>query len=273
MGIIRIDSKRISNDYTKLGEGVEGTIYNYNNEYAIKIFDLLYNDSKRTKKSQKKLNKKLKKVEILKQIQDPSFCFPIDFIIDEEMNKVGYYMDLLAKSSDDVYDFFKSKIDYKICKDKSKLFNILMEADCAIKRIHKKGIIIGDIHDENIVIDINDKPRFIDTDNYIYNGYGYDAFPWRAGLLKRSYGENDNPKDNDIFLYALLVMEFITGLEPNYQYIDVKEYLDKLLKCLNINKEVKNGLKIIFSSAQNKPYISDVLSEINPNEKIYQKVK
>ena len=34
-----------------------------------------------------------------------------------------------------------------------------------MKRIHNKGIIIGDVKMENILIDKNNKPKYIDTDN------------------------------------------------------------------------------------------------------------
>lgn len=261
--ILILDKSEIEEYYTKIGYGVEGDIYNYSNRFALKIFsDKFYN-------KKVKLNRKFKKVDALTEIKDNSFCFPIDLVVDSKLNKIGYYMELLAKKREDIYDFTDLKNDYKVATDKQAIFKILLDADRAIERIHRKGIIIGDIHPENIIIDNNGNPRFIDTDNYIYKDYDFDVQPWRTEIYEKSYGIIENQKDNDIFLYAMQVMDVITGLEPLYQYIDVKEHFDNILNKLNVDKKTIEGLRYIFSDAVNKPYISEVISDIDPNQYIF----
>lgn len=265
--IIVIDENNIETTYKKIGFGIESDVYNYNNKYAIKIFyDAFYGTSKK-----RELNKKMKKVERLMKLNDPSFCFPIDIVTDSSLNKIGYYMELLALKQSEVMDFDQLQTEYQKAIDKTEIFSILMRTDKAMKRIHKKDIIIGDIHGHNILIDQNNNPRFIDTDNYIYKNFNFDILPWRPELYVENYGKTNRLKDVDIFFYSLLVLEFITGYQPMYYEINLNNYLEKVMKELNLNNHIKDGLKCIFSDSYNKPYISDVISEVNPNEKIYQK--
>ena len=160
---------------------------------------------------------------------------------------------------------------YKQTSDKTEIFKKVLEADQAIKRIHNKDVYLGDIYEENILIDQNGNPRFVDTDNYIYKDHGYNVTPWRSKIFRQAYKRKISNKDNDIFLYAILTMEFLTGRAPMYQNINVQNYFERLLREIDVDKETKEGLEYIFSDADNKPYISDVLRDINPNEKIYQK--
>ena len=265
--ILVLDKKQIKEEYVRIGFGVEANVYNYFNRYALKIFSNdFYGKGKK-----RELNRKMKKVESLIKISDPSFCFPIDLIVDSELNKIGYYMNLLALKMDDITQLSDLKEKYKISKDKMSIFKILMNADRAIARIHRKGVIIGDIHGHNIIIDKNNNPRFVDTDNYKYNDYDYDVQPWRTKIYEKHYGKIYNLKDNDIFLYAILVLEFLTGNEPLYDYMNVKDYFKQVLNDLNINKQIKSGLKYIFSDSMNKPYIHEIISGIDPNEIVYIK--
>ena len=205
------------------------------------------------------------------EIEDPSFCFPIGYVMDYNLDIMGYYMDLLAEDDRLIYDFFKLKDEYKQSSDKTDIFKKVLEADQAIKRIHEKDVYLGDIYEENILIDSNGNPRFVDTDNYIYKNHGYNVTPWRSKIFRNAYKRKVSNKDNDIFLYSTLVMEFLTGREPMYQSVNIQNYFERLLRDIDVDKETKEGLEYIFSDASNKPYISDVLEDFNPNEKVYQK--
>ena len=270
-GMIIVEGNNIHDIYPKLGSGSEGTIYNYNNKYALKVFDDYYNDERHPKPSKRRFLKKIKKIEELMKIEDPSFCFPIGYVMDYNLDIMGYYMDLLAEDDRLIYDFFKLKDEYKQSSDKTDIFKKVLEADQAIKRIHEKDVYLGDIYEENILIDSNGNPRFVDTDNYIYKNHGYNVTPWRSKIFRNAYKRKVSNKDNDIFLYSTLVMEFLTGREPMYQSVNIQNYFERLLRDIDVDKETKEGLEYIFSDASNKPYISDVLEDFNPNEKVYQK--
>ena len=48
-------------------------------------------------------------------------------------------------------------------------------------------------------------------------------------------------------------------------------YFKKLVEYMDVTQEVKDGLRLIFSDAKEKPYIGPLLSKINPEQKILTK--
>lgn len=47
-------------------------------------------------------------------------------------------------------------------------------------------------------------------------------------------------------------------------------YFETLIKLINIDSESKDILRTIFSDAENKPYIGQVLRKISPEQKLLQ---
>ena len=255
--IIVIDDNKRFGKYPQIGYGEEGSIHKYNNKKAIKVFEFF--------EDREKLTRKFEKIEELAKIKDKSFCFPIGLVGYMDLKKEGYYMDFV-NPMDECKDFN----DLDKLKDMKKVLEYLLIADKAIERIHKKGIIIGDIKDDNIMIDKVGEVKFVDTDNYAYYDYAFDLVPVRSKWLEHTFGKEMSGKDNDIFVFTMMALQyFIKGTNIRMNKSD--EYFKKLIKHLNVSTEVKDGLRIILSDAPNKPYVGKVLKKINLDEQIISK--
>ena len=250
--IIVVDSKKLFSKYPQIGYGEEGSIHQYDNKKAIKVFEFF--------EDRPKLTDKFKKIEQLARINDSSFCFPKGLVGYLDLKKEGYFMNLV-KPMDNCHDF--SELDR--LKDLKKILEYILIADRAMARIHKKGIVIGDIRGENIMIDKCGEVKFIDTDNYKYGDYNYDIVPCRSTWLEHTFSKKVTDIDNDIFVFAIMALQyFIKGTNIKYRKSEV--YFKQLIEYLNVSKEVKDGLSIILSDAPNKPYVGKILKKINLDE-------
>ena len=243
--------------YPEIGSGDEGSVYNYNNQYALKTFNLFrameyfYGE---------RLTNKFAKLEAMCSLKDESFCFPIGVLGYKDLFKEGCYMDLIQ------YDKNKKDFNYlEKLKDTKIILEYILKADAAIQRIHTKGIRIGDVKENNILIDLNDNPIFIDTDNYAFQDFDFDLIPDSVYCLEGRYGKTFSLKDSDIFLFSIMGLKLLTH-NSDFSYLKSDEILIKLINNLDVSAEVKEGLKIIFSDSQNKPYLGPILQKINPKQ-------
>ena len=67
----------------------------------------------------------------------------------------------------------------------------------------------------------------------------------------------------------LAIQSLIEGTLLSVRQSDA--YFRALIRFLNVSKEVKDGLRMIFSDAMHKPYIGPILEKINPEEKLISK--
>ncbi len=206
--------------YLEIGSGDEGSIYNYNNQYALKTFSLFrameyfYGE---------KLTNKFAKLEAMCTLKDESFCFPIGLLGFKDLFKEGCYMNLVQ------YDSNKKDFNYlRKLEDPEIILDYILKADAAIQRIHAKGVRIGDVKESNILIDLNGNPIFVDTDNYSFQDFSFDLTPDRAYCLEKRYGKPYSLKDNDIFLFSIMALELLTH-NSDFQYLQSYEYLLQLL--------------------------------------------
>lgn len=250
--IIIANKFELGTKYPKIGNGDEGSVYNYNYKYALKTFSLF---SAMEYFYGEQLKRKFAKVEAMTLLKDEAFCYPIGLLQSDETTKKGCFFDLVH------YDEGIKDFNYlKQLKDEKRILEYLLKADEAIQRAHKKGIIIGDIKENNIMIDINDNIKFVDTDNYAYQDFDFDLAPVRSKSLEMIYGHPFSRIDNDIFVFSMIALKLLTH-DDSFSFSINKDYLTQLIGRLNISAEVKDGLKIIFSDAENKPYISHVLKK------------
>lgn len=252
-----IDKKKYYREYPQIGFGSEALIHKYNEKIAFKTFDFL--------RDKEKLPRKFEKIELLGQLYDEAACFPIGLVGYEDEKKEGYYCDLVnpLKNCKD-FDYLE------LLKDTRQLLGYIIEADEAIQRFHKMGFILGDIKGDNIMIDCNGNVRFVDTDNWMYNDYSFDVYPCRADCLNNTFKKNFSLIDNDRFVFAMMAIQyFIEGDIVRFHHSDL--YFKKLIEFMDVNQEVKDGLRLIFSDANEKPYIGPILKKINPEQKIISK--
>lgn len=252
-----IEEEKCYREYPQIGFGCEASIHKYNEQIAFKTFEFI--------KDKEKLPRKFEKIELLGHLYDESACFPIGLVGYEDNKKEGYYCDLVNPLKN--YKDF----DYLQClKDTKQLLGYIIQADEAIQRFHKMGLILGDIKGDNIMIDCNGNVKFVDTDNWMYNDYGFDLYPSRANWLSNTFNKSFSLIDNDRFVFAMMAIQyFVDGDIIELHHSDV--YFKKLIESMDVSQEVKDGLRLIFSDAKEKPYVGPLLKKINPEQEIISK--
>lgn len=249
-----IEEKKRYKAYQQIGFGDEASIHRYNEQIAFKTFDFI--------KDKSKLPRKFEKIELLGHLFDPSACFPKGLVGYEDLKKEGYFCDLVkphAKYKD--FDYLQ------FLKDTRQLLEYIIKADEAIQRFHKMGLVLGDIKGDNIMIDCDGNVKFVDTDNWMYQDYGFDVYPGRADYLKNTFNSYSSPVDNDRFVFAMMALQyFISGDIISLHKTDL--YFKKLIEYMDVNQEIKDALRLIFSDAPDKPYIGPILKKINPEQRI-----
>lgn len=238
---IFINVDKLNDKYKRIGRGCEGRIYRYNHKYSLKIFH-----NREFKMDQ------LQKISAMFNENDPSFCFPIGFVKDYDGNILGYYAELVK--------YYKSLKDFNSLErydNLSLIIDYIIQADDAIRRAHDNRIILGDIKGDNIMINKKGIIKFVDTNNYKYKDFDFNLKPINSMYLNRAY-KNNNLKDNDIFIFSLFSLFLLT---KNYVFsgLSSAESYNRTINKWDINRELKEGLELIFSDYENKPYFGDIL--------------
>lgn len=235
----------------KIGSGDEGVVYNYQNKYAIKIFTGYKGfDQKR------KLTRKISKIEAMSSLKDPSYAFPKGLVTTNGYTIEGYYYPIVRTGK--LKDFYS--LEHQQNDEFVKRF--LIKGDAALQRFHKMGGAVGDIKGNNILIDRDRNPVYIDTDNYLFQNYNFDLLPSRAGCFYSLYGGRALAfQENDKLLYAIMALKLLTK-DMRFDYMSSAFEIDDALKELDVDSSTREQLKCIFSDAENKPYMGKILEKI-----------
>lgn len=261
-----IDINLLDKIYPKIDSGSEGTVYRFNREKAIKLFNI------------DKIPYRLNKIKELSNLSDLNFCFPTGLVYTNNNNIVGMEMDLV----NNLYGYGSlvnvilnyvpnGSIELDVIKD------IMFKINDAIKRVHAFDYTIGDLRPKNILIDDNNEPIFIDTDSGAYKEYDYDFYYSMLDCAGSIYNHKFSYKDIDRYVWAVLFLE--TFLMYNcfnkklYSFLALEMFQNKssfkyLIKHLNVSKHMKELLTIIFSDADDKPYIGDIFKDYNFEEQL-----
>lgn len=265
--VLTIQDENYYLKYEVLGKGFEGRVYNYNDEYAIKIYNYYT--------PPEILELRFEKLEAIGIKEDENAAFQQGLVnIGKSVEKRGCYQSLVKKNKK--YPTFFDL--YDLPNDSQKLPYII-EASQAVKRFHQEGFIIGDIGGDNILISQDGKVIFIDTDNWAYKEYVQEVIHMKTKYLQYIYEREIDflPQDIDRFLIAFECMQlFLKGnIFTPTSVFDYRssEFFKYLVSFANLPKEVKDGLAQIFSDSVNKPYIHEVLKEIDPEREVYSKEK
>ncbi len=232
----------------ELGSGDEGTVYNYRNQYAFKRFKL-FRDMEYYYRA--RLELKFKKIEELSKLTDEQMVFPLGIFGYSESDMEGYYMRIVA-SNDDFFSLYNMPLDKQI--------EMLIKGDEVIHRAHDMGLVIGDIKENNIMIE-DGKPILIDLDNAAYGDYQYDLLPERSFCYYYVHGKEGPIRDNDIMLYTLMCLKMIFK-DREFDYRQCREILWDLVDHLPVSNEIKDDIWVLLSDSLNKPYVSPVLAKI-----------
>lgn len=277
---LELNERDLYRRYKYIGHGGEGTVYRYDENTVVKIF----NDSL----GKEKLPMKFRKIEVLGQIEEPGVILPRGLVGFSREDKVALssldtsdfeaftkkVLELRSKNSEEVLKsgyFMDRVVCHPKCKNFDKLsslkdvrkaLEIMQKADSIIRRLHKHGFRIGDVKGGNILIDNNLNPVFIDGDNMAYLEYPYDLVDVRTIRLDETFGGKYSRRDSDIYLYALMCIDYFMENAEMYMGYD-EEYLRMLVKFLKVDPVTRDALSIILSDAHDKPYIGEVLGGLS----------
>ena len=249
--------------YPLIGEGLEGSVYKYNSLYALKLFDNQRAIERYSGKYHEILDKKFAKIEELSKLNHPMFCCPRGLVGADSKEKEGIYLPLIKTPL-----HWRYLNDFAKYNEKEETVKLLVEASDAIEWAHSKGITLGDIKPNNIMIDANNKAVFIDTDNFAYKDWGFDLFPARVEAISKRFNDSLSLRDIDIYNFTLMAFNLLNN-EEGFNYGKTNEEIKEFINNLQITKEDREILNHIFSDSHNKPYPGPVLKRINPN--FYQK--
>lgn len=88
-------------------------------------------------------------------------------------------------------------------------------------------------------------------------------FPFRVQNIKNHYGNGVSDKNVDIILFSMMTLSILTG---QFYWWTTPTEIQNYINLLCDNKKIRDGLISIFSDSKDKPYISQVLKEINVEE-------
>ena len=207
-----IDGERIRL-VENLKAGGEGAIYKV--DIDSNLVAKLYLNGKLTKRKEAKIS-----TLISKKIKISGVCLPTEFVYNEARECVGYLMPFVKGIPLDA-SVFRGEKGFKrhfSTWTRNDLIDLCITIVATIQKLHKKGIIIGDINGSNILVETPTKVNFVDTDSF-----QVDGFPCPVGkedytapeIQGKKYDSFLRTESNENFAIAtLLFMIFMFGKKP-----------------------------------------------------------
>lgn len=228
---------------TVFAEGGEAFIYKIDDNHLAKIYKDNINLAEKEKKVKTLIKLKLPK-EVVK---------PIDTIVDDTGKFVGYIMPKV--NGDD----FKRLSNKKFVTNKNlttkDILQILSSAWKVINEIHKLGIVIGDLNDQNILFNADTKDvYFIDVDSWSVAGIpctvAMDIFkdPKLVGC--------DFNEGTDTFAFCVLAFKSLTRLHP---------YGGTMNPDINIIDRMSKGISVIDNANVKIPKMCKSWRNLSPD--------
>lgn len=196
-----------------LGEGGEGAVYVTNTPYVAKVY-----------KPEKTTTHKLVKIQAMASagVNFPGISLPLVPLYNSRNEFVGYLM----QKADGVKirtlyqkPLLQKKFPHWTKRDLVELCVTILEK---IDFLHRKGIILGDINPDNILVKTSREVYFVDCDSYQVAGYpcpvGTIPFTPRELQNRGHYGSYLRTVGNENFAVAVLLFSLmITGQMPYNQ--------------------------------------------------------
>lgn len=206
---------------TPLTEGGEGIIYEVNGQ-IIKIYKPVVNMKSKKNKVQMLINKSLPK-EVIS---------PKEIVVDRGGKFIGFSMDKVKGEE------FKKLTNKKFVTANNittkDILAMLVKVQNVINELHKNGIYIGDLNDQNILFDKQFNIYFIDCDSWTVENekceVAMDLF--KDPLLN----SNDFNEKTDTYSFAVLAWKLLTRIHP---------FGGTMNPDINIMERMKNGISVI----------------------------
>lgn len=264
----------------------EGIFYFYDTENGKKLIKIIRDFYNRYTQIGLKNIKILKEYNEILSVAFPEFVLPEALVYIEEKLR-GYIMQYITGIT--LSDYLK-KSDIPLEKKLTILKDIgkILEKIFSFNKI-PYNIILGDFHENNIIINNENKVKIIDLNgiclnpkdipnckylNMAVNELRYKKTKYEVNIL----GEVTPNKDTDIFCYGMMIMNFISQSEfGKLPYYKIKRYLN-YLKTIGFPTEFINCIEKLYSSDKNVnpyPYIESITEEMieNASMKTYCKTR
>lgn len=246
---IVIEEESLGSLYPLLGSGVEGSVYEYN-DLVIKILN----------KEEVSLSKIIDRVKYLITVKIKNVIFPESIVVNANKEIIGYSM---KKVTPNEYKSFFNLIE---CKDNNRFIDYFMSVQETMKELHKHNIYIGDFNPNNIMIDDNENPVFIDTINYATKEFDFLLKPYSSYIYEKLFGSTLSLLDNDKFMFTFLFISYLISFEDLEKSVSNIEYFKEIINKFDISEKSKKILINIFSNNNSKEYIDDVLADFKKIE-------
>lgn len=232
-------SRRDIERLNKLAEGGEAAIYDYSLDTVLKLFHTKVN-----------LNIKAKKISFFITVQNQ---LPKNVIGPKEEamvngNVVGYVMEKLI-GAEDLHMLVKPKYLASMHFSNKDVLRIMTSFGLDLNKLHKMGIIVGDISDYNFQI-IGLRNYFIDVDSYGVKGkFLPDAYT-EIFTCPDSYKSNKTVEfsiENEYYNFAVLTFYILTRIHPfggTYQFDKGMSTLERMKKRISVVGKYRKDIKI-----------------------------
>lgn len=265
-------SKSEINKLNQLAEGGEGIIYEYGSD-ILKTYKSHVNISSK----EKKVNALLKK------------SLPREVVVPKEAvycngKFIGYIMPRVE--GDEIKTFTNKKFLTANSITTKDILGVLDSVIATVNVLHKEGIIIGDLNDQNILVDKQKNIHFIDCDSWTIGTEKCDVIMdlYRDPFLKG----NDFTVETDTYALSILIWKTLTRIHPHggtmNPDMDITERMRLGISVIdnpkvkiprtikswaNLNPELVSTLKTVFENKDRT--IHDELHEMYSNLKFCDK--
>lgn len=242
--------------YPRIGHGEFGDVYLIEDK-VIKIIKSL---------KLEELEVYRKKINLLTKIKEENYIFPEYFINFNDESILAYMMPYVMKNNrfESLYDMFYCNIF-----DSTKTIFLSKCLD-AIKRLHQRDIAIGDLNPNNILVDIDLNPQFIDTDGYDIGNLGIEPRINTYFNYRNRFKGTGSNIDMDKFSFTILILSSLIGTTLINKCNSLKSF-DVLIDNLDLSDDAKHNLHLIINDYHNKPYPDIILKEAQDKRRILKK--
>lgn len=185
---------------TPMAEGGEGFIYEYGGD-ILKVYKKNVDIASKEKKITLLIQKNLPK-EVVKPIQP---------VYDIGNNFIGYIMPKV--SGEEIRVLTNKKYLKANGIGTNDILKMLVRIQEVIEQIHKVGVCIGDLNDQNILFDTNGDVYFIDCDSWSIGTEKCEVVMdlYRDPLMRG----NDFSESTDLYAESILIWKTITRIHPH----------------------------------------------------------
>lgn len=209
------------NKLNQIAEGGEGIIYEYKGN-ILKVYKKCVNIASKERKVNTLIQKTLPK-EVIK---------PIEAVYNTNGKFIGFIMKKVVGEEIRILTNRKHlKANGISTKD---ILNILVKVQRTVMEIHRAGMCIGDLNDQNILFDTGGNVYFIDCDSWSVGSEKCEVVMdlFRDPLMKG----NDFSDDTDIYAESILIWKTLTRIHP---------YGGTMNPDMDILERMKNGISVI----------------------------